>query len=241
MVKVAVGSDLHTEFHWPHMPDPDTDLLLLAGDTGTNTSQTRWFEDLDRLRPNTWRLDIPGNHWGYDKTPWEECEQTLVSDAYGLKIVGATLWTDFNLYGDPQRAKEHAHLGMNDYRTYIRPDRQWLEPHHTEEWNRQHIEFLRQFGKAADIIMTHHAPSSKSIAPEFIHDYQLNPCFVSNLDDLVKELKPRLWIHGHTHTSCEYIISDGLLATTTVICNPRGYPGENKDWDWRYLDIDVQP
>ena len=30
-----------------------------------------------------------------------------------------------------------------------------------------------------------------------------------------------LWIHGHTHTFFDYVVSG-----TRVVCNPRGYPGE---------------
>ena len=30
---------------------------------------------------------------------------------------------------------------------------------------------------------------------------------------------PRLWIHGHTHGSKDYMLGD-----TRVICNPGGYP-----------------
>jgi predicted phosphodiesterase len=30
-----------------------------------------------------------------------------------------------------------------------------------------------------------------------------------------------VWIHGHTHTPCQYVVGD-----TRVICNPIGYPRE---------------
>ena len=31
-----------------------------------------------------------------------------------------------------------------------------------------------------------------------------------------------MWIHGHTHQGSDY-----LLGKTRVVCNPRGYPGQN--------------
>jgi predicted phosphodiesterase len=37
-----------------------------------------------------------------------------------------------------------------------------------------------------------------------------------------------LWIHGHTHDPFDYEING-----TRVICNPRGYPGENASWTSR--------
>jgi len=30
-----------------------------------------------------------------------------------------------------------------------------------------------------------------------------------------------LWVHGHSHTAVDYEV-----AGTRVVCNPRGYPGE---------------
>lgn len=30
-----------------------------------------------------------------------------------------------------------------------------------------------------------------------------------------------LWVHGHSHTAVDYDV-----AGTRVVCNPRGYPGE---------------
>ena len=30
-----------------------------------------------------------------------------------------------------------------------------------------------------------------------------------------------LWIHGHTHTVFDYVVSG-----TRIVCNPRGYPKE---------------
>lgn len=50
------------------------------------------------------------------------------------------------------------------------------------------------------------------------------PCsaaFASNFDDLVRESRAPLWIHGHIHTSFDY-----RIGSTRVVCNPRGYPRE---------------
>lgn len=46
----------------------------------------------------------------------------------------------------------------------------------------------------------------------------LNPYFASNLEDLIEAHQPALWLHGHTHGSCDYRIGG-----TRVVCNPRGY------------------
>jgi len=49
----------------------------------------------------------------------------------------------------------------------------------------------------------------------------INPAFASDLENLILEFQPELWIHGHIHTACDYTIGK-----TRVICNPRGYPSE---------------
>ena len=76
----------------------------------------------------------------------------------------------------------------------------------------------------AHVVVTHHAPSRASVAPRFAGQ-RLNPAFVSGLESLIEAGRPSLWVHGHTHTSFDY-----RLGKTRVICNPRGYPGENPDF-----------
>ena len=40
----------------------------------------------------------------------------------------------------------------------------------------------------------------------------------SHHDKMVENSGASLWIHGHTHASCDY-----LIGKTRVLCNPRGY------------------
>ena len=53
-------------------------------------------------------------------------------------------------------------------------------------------------------------------------------CRFLDLDALIEDCGPTLWIHGHVHDSFEYTIG-----RTTVTCNPRGYLGygENPRFD----------
>ena len=66
-------------------------------------------------------------------------------------------------------------------------------------------------------MVTHHAPSRKSIHPRFA-DSRLNACFVSDAEHLLGADRVQLWIHGHTHDSFDYRVNG-----TRVVCNPRGY------------------
>src|SRR5690606_7517276 len=67
------------------------------------------------------------------------------------------------------------------------------------------------------VVVTHHAPSRKSIHPRFA-DSLLNAGFVSDAERLIGADRAQLWIHGHTHDSFDYPVNG-----TRVICNPRGY------------------
>jgi Icc-related predicted phosphoesterase len=70
--------------------------------------------------------------------------------------------------------------------------------------------------------MTHHAPTYLSIVPGY-RDSQLNYLYCSNLEDLIFETQPDVWVHGHTHASVDYDVGK-----TRVVTNPRGYIGYGK-------------
>jgi hypothetical protein len=64
-------------------------------------------------------------------------------------------------------------------------------------------------------VVTHHAPSRRSIVPRFVGSW-LNPCYASDAEHLLG--RSALWIHGHMHDSFDYAVRG-----TRVVCNPRGY------------------
>ena len=66
------------------------------------------------------------------------------------------------------------------------------------------------------VVVTHHAPHRNSLAPRYADDW-LSGAFVSELPEEFFVI-PKLWIHGHTHTSFDYQVRN-----CRVVCNPRGY------------------
>jgi predicted phosphodiesterase len=58
-----------------------------------------------------------------------------------------------------------------------------------------------------------------SVAKRYKPDL-LSACFSSELVRLFGKMS--LWIHGHTHDSCDYEMNG-----TRVVCNPRGYVRSN--------------
>ncbi|WP_274534676.1 hypothetical protein [Aureimonas sp. AU20] len=83
------------------------------------------------------------------------------------------------------------------------------------------------------VVVTHHAPTPRSIHPRYEGDVA-NPAFASDLTDLVARVGPDLWIHGHVHDSFDY-----RIGRTRVLANPKGYGDENKAFD-QSLVVDVR-
>lgn len=120
----------------------------------------------------------------------------------------------------------HAAQVMNDYSQIAYSKRPFsrLRPRQTLQMHRESRRFLEGFlddhRAKRTVVVTHHSPSRKSILP--IHTGDLaTAAFVSDMDDLIRERGPSLWVHGHVHHRCEYEVG-----RTRVICNPRGYPGD---------------
>jgi Icc-related predicted phosphoesterase len=72
-------------------------------------------------------------------------------------------------------------------------------------------------------VETHHAPSINSISSKY-NESRLSAGFASNLDDFINERDIDLWLHGHTHNSCDY-----MIGKTRVVSNQRGYPNEENN------------
>lgn len=242
MTKIQVMSDLHIEFGDLSVPKTDADVAVLAGDIHVGSQAAIWSGCLAK------RLGIPvvliaGNHehYGTRGRPSYSFDRTIaelrasaaaaagqlvfleqdVAIVAGVRFIGSTLWTDFELYGDPAEAMGHAELGMTDFRTIAsRSGAQFTTNDARREFIAAHQFLVTELAKPFDdptVIVTHHLPSLRSVAPRFKNDL-LSAAYASHLDSLVETSGAALWIHGHTHESCDYTIGK-----TRVVCNPRGY------------------
>ena len=85
-----------------------------------------------------------------------------------------------------------------------------------------------------DVVITHHAPSQMSVASQWIG----NPCnrwFITDeMQPMILEKQPRLYIHGHVHSPFSY-----NLGATRVVCNPLGYVNEGVVFN-RKLVVEIQ-
>jgi calcineurin-like phosphoesterase family protein len=181
-------SDLHLEstrgWDLPAVADrPDFDVLVIAGDLIPRAERgVAWI--LERVdRPAVF---VCGNHESYgcdiDRTVEKARALAAGTNVHVLQndtvqigdvtFIGATFWTDFNLFGDPGRAMVAAAEIMNDYRK-IRVGRYVyrLRPHHTLQRHRQSREFianeLRKPKVGCRVVVTHMAPHPSAIRPAF--------------------------------------------------------------------------
>ncbi len=234
-MKIHILSDLHLEMRRgaTYQPDDvakDADVIVLAGDIGKVANGIGWASETFHGKPIVY---VPGNHEFYGKDIREtqalmsitarETGVHLLDDGVavidGVRFIGSTLWTDFNLYGNPDYAMEQAMTGLNDFRVIHFGRLGHFSPTHALELHRKSLSWL--IGKLEEsftgptVVVSHHLPSQLSVSEKYQGD-SLSPCFASNLDYLFGKMD--LWIHGHSHDSSDYVVNG-----TRVICNPFGY------------------
>jgi predicted phosphodiesterase len=240
LMKLHILSDIHLEFAPFKPPQNEAEVVVLAGDTHPGTRGVTWALV---TFPNQQVIYVLGNHEYYGQALPRHLEklremaqgtnvQVLENESfiYGdVVFLGCTFWADFELFGNPRVAGYFATQSMNDYRRIrINPSYSRLRSidtagihYHSRHWM---AEQLKQYLGAKIVIVTHNAPSQRSL-PEYYEDDILSAAYASDLDEFVENSGASLWIHGHVHTRRDYFIGQ-----TRVICNPRGYPGKDNEF-----------
>ena len=255
-MQLHVLSDLHNEFA-PFVPSPSAsaaaDVIVLAGDIDTGVKGIQWARATWPDKPLVY---VAGNHEFYGhswvRTLADLRQAALAHQVHflednaieinGIRVLGCSLWTDFELFGKASRPLNmlQTQQVLNDYRR-IKNDslrtayaevnaRPWrLTPEHTRRRHLASRAWLQEQLAAGDpqrtIVVTHHFPHINSCAPRWRED-PVSAGFGSQLP-LEMLAGAKLWIHGHTHDSCDYVLwhqSDHDFSETRVVCNPRGYP-----------------
>ncbi|UVC06793.1 metallophosphoesterase [Rhizobium sp. TH2] len=250
-MRLWIFSDLHLEFGWLGLEFevPEADVCIVAGDIDVGGS-TRSIEFLvEQIPPEMPVVFVAGNHEVYRSFLTDGLEAGMLKAAHhpnihflengtvelgDLVIAGATLWTDFELMGSRDLAMRQCGELMNDYHAinWSKKPFSALRPMHAV---RKHVEsrrflagFLDENRDRKTVVVTHHAPSVKSIAPRFSESIY-SAAFASDLEGMIADRGPDLWVHGHVHHKLDY-----RIGSTRVICNPRGYYG-----DANFADFDI--
>lgn len=248
-MKLHIISDLHLEFANYSVQVLDADVIVLAGDIGVGISGLEWAVKLLNYT-KAHIIYVAGNHefyryeinslrkamrdfcsapvgWDGDDSQHRlhflDDEEKIID---GVRFCGATLWTDFKLFGDSLKdecmldGQQH----LNDFR--LIDCGEWaftpldsIELHNKSlQWLTHKLKTEKFDGKT--VVVTHHLPSADCVVERYKKDL-LSACFASRLDDLLGYSE--LWVHGHTHDSLDYV-----RRGTRVICNPRGYSRYDK-------------
>jgi predicted phosphodiesterase len=245
-MKLQIMSDLHLEMHaddgagfLAELDPTDVDVLVLAGDIASARDYDALagtFAPLARKYRHV--LYVPGNHEYYKTSPAEATRnldrltqelpsvvvpENRVAVIEGQRFVAGTMW----FRNDPAAAKLRGFL--SDF-VAIRGFEPWVY-----DQNAAFERVLEAELAPGDVVLTHHLPAPGSIWPRFVGS-PLNAFFLCDMTSHIEARRPKLWIHGHTHTRCDYQLGD-----TRVVANPLGYPKElasQRAFDGRFC-VDV--
>lgn len=239
-MRLLILSDLHHELWRDEAPRIDPalsrpDVVILAGDINTGAKAIPWAARNFAGLPV---LYVHGNHEGYGhhldtvqadlqaasaasgNVHFLSCDEKIIGN---VRFLGATLWTDFRLFGDDDRqaAMREAEAVMNDYRRIRLAGKNYrkLRAADTATFHALQTAWLRiRLGTPFDgptVVVTHMAPSMRSVS-EAHASSRFSAAYASRLDALVSQAD--LWVHGHMHDPVDY-----LVGKCRVVSNPCGY------------------
>lgn len=225
-MKLLIISDIHCETHFDgglsfinNLNDSNVDICILAGDICASaeipTVLNLFCKKFNKV------VYVLGNHeyWGlYSREQVKAFSRQAVRENKNLhwldnetviinnhRIVGGTMWFP-NAPLVPTIKSS-----MPDFRL-IPNFEQWVY-----EENKNFTNLLLNDLHKNDIVITHHLPSAKSVDPYWKGSI-LNTFFVCDVESVIEDVQPSIWIHGHTHSSMNYNIGQ-----CNIICNPFGY------------------
>jgi Icc-related predicted phosphoesterase len=273
-VKLQVFSDLHCDVA-PIKPiaiGEEVDAVLVAGDTCQGARHA--FTSLRRLvSERVPIIMIAGNHEYYRRCiETEIAEAKAIAGDYNIlfvnddvallggttRIIGATLWTNYRVFGDANAAAAMAtaRRNLNDHRVISWTKNPW------KRFRPEEALLLHERSKAfivnaltntppsvtSTVILTHHAPHFGSVAKGGPYESDiLTAAYVSDLTDVlmidgaadgstgaadatVKETSHAKWdrLWLHGHIHSS---SDYVVGTTRILANPHGYGAENPSFN----------
>ncbi len=175
----------------------------------------------------------------FDQTTKQNRKVILLQDqSYRIDdvvFIGSTLWTDCGTLEAADPKAQYLWHGMTDAKAIKYEDnpqfRGMTVGNCRTEFLRSRDFIINEVANAQSegyktVVITHHLPSYKSVHPDYLKPEfaSMNKFFASDMDLDIEFSAINLWVHGHTHNACDYVLGD-----TRIVCNPRGYHGyENK-------------
>lgn len=243
-MKLQIASDLHLEmdFRFPNafkLDKVEKDILVLAGDIGVGITAKDFILAHADEGPV---IFLCGNHEFYNRNfqeiteQWKEIaeghENLYFLNNEGVEIngqdfYGGTMWTNCDFNEVIEKAVER---GLNDFRLIKYGEHMF----NAKDMQYEQAFFTANLFKALEknentIVITHHLPHFACVKKEKWggRETYINYGFANDtFTEVFGEYKIPLWIHGHTHDKV-----DTMINHTRIVCNPRGYGYENKEFD----------
>jgi 3',5'-cyclic AMP phosphodiesterase CpdA len=229
------------------------DLVILAGDIG-KIRGTRSISALLYAQQVAESVIcpvvlVPGNHEYYGGSFPDDRDALISEDRPGvtvldrgiayfphpagrLRILGATLWTDYAILGDVERAMDRARGSIFDHRRIatsnggrFRPEDALVEHILSRDWL---LKCLEEPHVGPTIIVTHHVPHFLARHPHYPSDDPLVGAFCSDCSQIIDSAARSgvpAWIFGHHHHCIDLSVSGVRLLSAQT-----GYPREFTGW-----------
>jgi predicted phosphodiesterase len=232
MKKYTLMSDLHMDMNSGSIPfDVLCDDIIIAGDTTNGLMGTKYLKKLQRKGKNVYAVD--GNHEHYNN---RSTKRTMADTTNRFKesfpsihhlddvsIICVNGWYQIADYA-------HWNGYMNDC-YYMSSDLPQFAAYDVNNQGLDDYTFIADTMVANPdrkfIIVTHTSPCLETLDQNYVGDagnqYYYNPLGYQIMEEFGSQIL--VWNHGHTHS---YV--DKMVCGVRVICNPRGYFGENPKW-----------
>jgi predicted phosphodiesterase len=244
-VKLALLSDLHLDHDqnadeaWLNglKPQPEVDVMVLAGDW-FSICRPQETKDLFLMFLDLYNhiLVVPGNHEMW-RSSIEHAEAAIVEAAgnsgritlclrpqyvtiKGQRFFAGTLWYRKPGPDQLQHFIDYDYIQGHDNGTWMFEQQRLFEEGLYQD--QRPFSTTHTHNLSDTIVVSHHLPHPRS-TPAIYRGSPADHFFMCDLTQAIYDLKPKLFLHGHTHTPCDYVVGD-----TRVVAQPRGYPWEHR-------------
>lgn len=239
-MKIQYISDLHLEFRFKTAEElevhHEADVFVLAGDIHTRPDGAFKFFTILREKTDIPILYIPGNHeyYGHDKdviakeyqdacfyrdVEWLDDSYASIGDVF---FIGSTLYSDLSNSVNSIAIQ----AALSDFRCVKRNGKNIS----VQDWNGFHEKSVERIerpmvtrnikGCKKIVVITHFVPLFCLSSGKFPRD-PISDGFYSNLENLIEEREPDMWIYGHNHDPVDMDVFGCKMRS-----NQYGYPHE---------------
>lgn len=231
---------MHLDHPQPKTPyDKLEQNVVVAGDTANGLLGLKFLNKLRNKGFNVFAVD--GNHEHYSNVgKGRTIQQTAdrfrednpnVSSFGDIPVVGVNGWYQVS---NGRTWFSYMNDGPNIIGNY--PDLAAAEMNRVMYEDYKFLQTYLQKLEGKCVVVTHTAPCTETLDPKYeghySNEWYYNRLMYNLFDTYFNKIL--VWCHGHTHASADKVVSG-----VRVVCNPRGYPGENPDWGPMTIEVEI--